>query len=232
MRAFFYLLLLTNLLFLLVQWLYPYEQWAPQPRALAAAERLRLIDETETLAAEEVSGGENREATAVNPAVTVADRLCYTLGPFKEMTEAQEAARRFREAGMSVELRPSQEQEYMGMMVYIGPHESRERAVAVARELADKGVRDYIIFSDPDKLNSLSLGVFGLKKNAERRQAQLEKLGYDARSEPRYRQRTIYWLDYAETETGALRDWIAQMKAERGISRITRQCAAERASGG
>ena len=227
MRAFFYLLLLTNIVFLLVQWLYPYEQWAPQPRALAAAERLRLLDESETLAANEVVSDAPAAATGEPQGGQVApERLCYTLGPFKEQTEAQEAAARLRAAGIEVSLRPSQEQEYMGTMVYIGPHDTRQQAVAVARELADKGVRDYIIFSDPDKLNSLSLGVFGLKKNAERRKAQLEKLGYDVKTELRYRQRTIYWLDYGNPEPEALRDWIARMKTERGISRITRQCPA------
>ncbi len=221
MKAFFYLLLLTNLLFLLVQWLYPYAQWAPDPKPLPAAERLRLLGE----AASAVSGGADEPQPADPLADARSGGLCYTLGPFKEQTEAQEAARRLLDAGIEASLRPSKEQEYMGVMVYLGPHDSRQQARAVARELGEKGVRDYIIFSDPDKPNALSLGVFGLKKNAERRKAQLEKLGYQPKTELRYRQRTIYWLDYAQAEPPPLRDWIDRMKTERGLSRIRRQCA-------
>ncbi len=228
MKAFFYLLLLTNLVFLLLQWLYPYEQWARPSRPLAAAERLRLLDEGEP-GAMVAEAGSLEPAAAAMPSEDgsqVPARLCYTLGPFKEKTEAQEVAQRFRDAGVEVSLRPSQEQEYMGMMVYIGPHDTRKQAIEVARGLAEKGVREYIIFSDPDKMNALSLGVFGLKKNAERRVAELEKLGYQPKTEMRYRQRTIYWLDYAESEPDSLRRWIDELKDQRGISRITRQCGA------
>jgi len=204
MKAFFYLLLLTNLVFLLLQWLYPYEQWARPSRSLAAAERLRLLDEGEPGAMAARAGSPEPEtATSPGEGSQVPARLCYTLGPFKEKTEAQEVAQRFRDAGIEVSLRPSQEQEYMGMMVYIGPHDTRKQAIEVARGLAEKGVREYIIFSDPDKMNSLSLGVFGLKKNAERRVAELEKLGYRPKTEMRYR----------------------ELKDQRGISRITRQCS-------
>ncbi len=226
MKAFFYLLLLTNLVFLLVQWLYPYEQWARPNQPLAAAERLRLLDEGEpgSMVAKARQRKPKAAGVAAETRPRLSARLCYTLGPFKKKTEAQEVAQRFRAAGIEVSLRPNEEREYMGMMVYLGPHDSRKQAIQVSRELADKGVREYIMFNEPGKMNSLSLGVFGLKKNAERRVAELERLGYRPKTERRYRRRTIYWLDYDRAEPDSLRRWIDKLKGQRGISRITRQC--------
>ena len=40
----------------------------------------------------------------------------------------------------------------------------------------------------------------------------------------RYRDRTIYWLDYSKPEKSALKDYIDQLKTTQGISRISRPC--------
>ncbi len=224
MRAFFYLLLLTNLVFLLLQWAYPYEQWAARPGpSLAAAERLRLLDEPVTLAVQEDGGGVKARTTRVDEKIE-ANQLCYTLGPFKDQVGAQEAARRLRDSGVQVAVRASQEQEYTGMMVYLGPHESRRQAIDLSRELAAKGIRDQFVFNEPGHEFALSLGVFGLKKNAQRLMARLKKLGYSPKAESRYRQSTIYWLDYSKPESQELQQWIASLSNDQGISRITRQC--------
>ena len=71
----------------------------------------------------------------------------------------------------------------------------------------------------------MSLGVFGLKKNAETRYNKIAALGYQVKTEPRYRDRTIYWLDYSRLEEDDLRDYIDQLKTAQGISRISRPCS-------
>jgi hypothetical protein len=116
------------------------------------------------------------------------------------------------------------EKEYMGQMVFIGGHDTREDAKFTAAQLKKKGITDYIIFDDADKTNALSLGVFGLKKNAERLLERVLQAGFEAKTEARYRNRTIYWLDYAELENESLVLYIDNLKTSQGISRISRQC--------
>jgi hypothetical protein len=181
---------------------------------------LQLLDEPaqQTATAADQSGATQAAPSANAP-------LCYTLGPFKEQQQAQQVIQRFSQDKIKITSRSSVEQEYMGMMVYIDGHENREAAISTAQELRKKGIDDYIIVNEPDKTNVLSLGVFGLKKNAERHQARIEALGYQAKTEPRYRKRRIYWLDYSRLETQALGTYIDELKRDLGISRIARQCS-------
>ncbi len=225
MRAIFFLLLLSNIIFLLVQWLYPYHPQLQKPRLPVAAKTLQLLNEgdahvlTQTVESAEAGHSEAPAATAT------PSRLCYTLGPFKKQQDAQEVALKFRQNKIEISSRASKEKEYMGMMVYIDQHDTREAAVKTAETLATEGVRDYIIVNEPGKKNILSLGVFGLKKNALRRQQSIARFGYDVKTEARYRNRTIYWLDYSESENESLTRFIDQLKQQKGISRISRPCA-------
>ena len=132
---------------------------------------------------------------------------------------------RFKLEDIAITSRSSVEKEYLGMMVYIDGHRTRADALKTAQSLKADGIKDYIIFHDPGRRNSLSLGVFGLKKNAETRYNKIAKLGYQVKTEPRYRDRTIYWLDYSRLEEDDLKDYIDQLKTTQGISRISRPCS-------
>lgn len=226
MKIFFTLLLLTNIAFALVQWLFPYEQLIVSASPLKAAEQLRLVGEEEVEPV--ASGTSDPPARAIKPVQsasnTITGELCYTLGPFKEQQMAQEVVSEFRQNAIPIQSRSSVEKEYMGMMVFIDGHQTRKQAIETAESLKAKRIRDYIIVSEPDRPHVLSLGVFGLKKNADRRVSQISKLGYDVKSEPRYRDRTIYWLDYSQIENETLRGYIDGLKSSQGISRISRPC--------
>jgi len=228
MKVFFALLLITNILFALIQWMLPYEQVIKTSALPVTSEKLRLLEEIETPVIKQPPAIDKTVAQNVNvpeePA-SVPDRLCYTLGPFKEQQIAQEVSLNFKQNRIAISSRSSLEKEYMGMMVYLDGMETREDAVRVADSLAQKGVKDYIIVSEPERQFVLSLGVFSLKKNAEGRFNRIRRLGYDVKTEARYRNRTIYWLDYSESENENLTRFIDTLKVEKGISRISRQCS-------
>ncbi|MDJ0880757.1 MAG: hypothetical protein QNJ56_03830 [Gammaproteobacteria bacterium] len=222
MKIFFYLLLLSNIVFAVVQWLMPYDQFFSESRPIAAAEQLRLLNETTS---QSVSQIENQAQAAPTLVESIPkEQLCYTLGPFKQREQAQEIIQRFEQNQLPVTSRPSVEKEYLGLMVYIDGHTTRQQARKTAKSLAEKGVRDYMIVNEDDKPFALSLGVFGLKKNADRRIQRIERLGYDVKSEARYRNRTIYWLDYDQPENDNLQRVIDRLKIEQGVSRISRVC--------
>lgn len=224
MKVFFTLLLVSNIVFAVFQWLLPYEQLLPRAHKaeLEVAEKLMILDESETSSTQDQKST-SKAASVPDPAIS--GPLCYTLGPFKEQQLAQETASQFRKHQISITSRSSVEKEYMGMMVYIDGHSTRKQAIATADSLKQQGVRDYIIVNEEGRPNLLSLGVFGLKKNAEGRQSRIAALGYEVKTEPRYRNRTIYWLDYSQPENDGLAEVIQQLKNEQGISRISRQCS-------
>ena len=239
MKAFFILLFLTNITFALIQWLLPYEQVVTKLQPHMATETLKLLNEVEIPLKQEpvqepevVVGVEDEigigleidaEIQYDSPPPPV--KLCYTLGPFKGLQSANEVALKFKQNKTPVGTRSNQEKEYRGMMVYVDGHKSRAEAMKTAESLKARGVKDYIIVSEPDNSNILSLGVFSLKKNAERRYNRIAKLGYPVKKVARYRNTTIYWLDYSESENENLTRFIDRLKIEKGISRISRQCS-------
>ncbi len=222
MKIFFYLLLFSNLVFALTQWLMPYEQLFSQSRPLVAAERLRLLNESSGQPVAQIESN-NEETSSVDELVS-KEKLCYTLGPFKKREQVQEIIQLFEQNDLAVNTRPSVEKEYLGLMVYIDGHTTRQQARTTAKSLADKGVRDYMIVNEEDKPFALSLGVYGLKKNADRRIQRIEALGHEVKSEARYRNRTIYWLDYDKPENDRLQRVVDRLKIEQGVSRISRLC--------
>ncbi len=244
MKVFFGLLLIVNIAFAAFQWILPYEQLFGEPRKVPAGERLQLLGEanveevSEPDVVAEVEAETDRIAEAVarieqeletqrQPVVTeeaIDKRVCYTIGPIKDKSRAIEISGRYSGRQVDTELKSSLEKQYLGMMVYIDGHETRAQALQTANDLAAKGIRDHIILNEDERKNLLSLGVFGLKKNADRLRARVEKMKFPVKTEARYRERTIYWL-YAEQDSEAeMLRLIDDSENEDGISQIPTQC--------
>ena len=239
MKIFFALLLIVNIAFAVFQWLIPYEQLFVEKKTTPAAEKLELLSEnslepkpkaeTTTAAATTTKATQAESSLAAVVAALkgvekVDPRLCYTIGPFKDKTRAQQVAGRYRGSSLTTDLKSSQEKEYLGVMVFIEGHKTREAAVKTAQGLSAKGIRDNIIINRPGEEILLSLGVFGLKKNAEAHKARIEKLDYKVKTESRYRERTIYWI-YNEQASDI--EQLNLLKADdrsSGISQIGSQC--------
>jgi len=227
MKIFFSLLLIANIAFALVQWLLPYEQLVPNNNKFPVAEQLRLLDEpleSEMIAEAEVSVAVQEDDIMVAEE-TIDNRLCYTIGPFKDKTRALEVSARYSNNNVKTELKSSEEKEYLGIMVYISDHKTRQDAVDTAAALAKKGFRDSLIVNESDKSNVLSLGVFGLKRNADRLISRLKKLNYQVKSETRYRERTIYWVYNEQSNETNLYILLNSDDEQKGISQIPRQCS-------
>ena len=248
MKAFFALLLIANIGFAVLQWVLPYEQLFVESRKVPAAEELQLLSEAssevvkqvEVAAVVEARQQAQFEAEAeqqpisaepepVEPEVLVTEdvsdkRVCYTIGPVKDKARAIEISGRYSGRQIETALKSSLEKQYMGMMVYIDGHKTRNDALKTANKLSAKGVRDHIIVNEPDRPNLLSLGVFGLKKNAERLRARVEKMGFPAKTEARYRERTIYWVYAEQSSEDELLRLLGEAEFDDGISQIPTQC--------
>ncbi len=150
--------------------------------------------------------------------------FCFTAGPFQSSDKIQQAIQYFESSEILYQQRSSEEKQYIGMLVYLPSHASREVVIQVAESLSNKGVSDYMLLNEPGKSNALSLGVYGLKKNAETRKSVLAKLGYKAETEARYRTKAVQWLDYeiknVDGQIEAVEQQITLLKA----SQIKRSC--------
>ena len=176
----------------------------------AVAETLPVAEpaEMETLVTEDVSD----------------KRVCYTIGPLTDRARAIEISGRYSAQGVRTALKSSLEKQYMGVMVFIDGHKTRADALKTANALSAKGMRDHIIVSDPGQNNLLSLGVFGLKKNADRLMYRVQKLGFPAKAEARYRERTIYWVYAEQSSEEELMRLLNAAEFDDGISQIPTQC--------
>jgi hypothetical protein len=227
MKIFFSLLLIANIAFGLIQWLLPYDQLVQENKSFPVAEELRLLAEpVESQLVEET------EVSILEPSIelivaeeTTDTRLCYTIGPFKKRTQAVEVSRRYSNSNVETELKSSLEKEYLGVMVYLPGSENQQDVIDTAEELATKGFRDYLIINEPGKTNVLSLGVFSLKKNADRLVARLKKHKYPAKSELRYRERIIYWVYNEQSNDSELLSLLDADDIEKGIGQIPQQCS-------
>lgn len=233
MKMFFSLLLIANIAFGLIQWLLPYEQlWMPlDAKKIPVAEKLQLLSEpSNSTSLAKIESDISTKTNIIEPLSTLViedtsdKQLCFTIGPFKDRSKALEVSGRYSSNSINSELKSSLEKEYLGVMVYIAGHKNRQEALKTSDKLTAQGIREFIIVNDPDKPNILSLGVFGLKKNAERRVNQLKKLKYSVKTEARYRERTIFWLYYQQSNESDLQPLLSEQDRTNGISQIPSQC--------
>lgn len=233
MKIFFSLLLIANIAFGLTQWLLPYEQLRLKTdvKKIPIAEQLQLLNESknstplaEVEAINKVKTNADEALTSLIIEDTSDNRLCFTTGPFKDKSKALEVSGRYSSNSIKSRLKSSLEKEYLGMMVYIAGHKNRDEAINTAEKLASQGIREHYIINEPGKSNLLSLGVFALKENAERRSNQVKKLNYPVQTEARYRKRTIYWLYHQQSNQSDLQPRLSEQDRSNGISQIPRQC--------
>jgi RND family efflux transporter MFP subunit len=72
--------------------------------------------------------------------------------------------------------------------------DSRAAAVALKQEMMQKGVKDIAIMNRSDG-PSIALGLFSNEKRAYKRQADINKLGFDSNVVPQKKNRTTYWVE-------------------------------------
>ena len=249
MKVFFGLLLVVNIAFAAFQWMLPYEQMFGKPPQIQPAEELQLLSDAGVtpVSESEVIAEVEAETRAIEQAVAALQseieqeqaaqsqtqllteeeteaHICYTIGPIKNKERAVEISGRYSASRVEMSLKSNVEQEYHGVMVYIGGHRDRNHALETARQLSEHGIKDHIVVTRDDNPNILSLGVFGLKRNADRLKEKVEKLKFNVETELRYRQRTIYWLygeQSSEIETVRL---LTDQDFDFGISQIPTQC--------
>jgi len=138
------------------------------------------------------------------PEETRQQQVCQTVGPFADQAVVYEGAAWLKQHGRQGVVRSEKSKQLRDYWVYVPsmPAKDADRTVA---EFEDKGVKDYY----RGRKNEISLGIYSKEHVAERRRTQIAALGYAPVLEPRYRNRTLYWLDLSELESDVLsnKEW-------------------------
>lgn len=198
MRTVFFILLAGNLL--VAAWLVldrPQSDAGPPPVPESVPE-LTLLSERD--GSPRMSSQEEEVPDNGRP------RACLTLGPFETEADARAAAGRMQDAVLNREIRRSESEAEIGHWVYLPAMPTRERALEMARDLSEAGLRDYYVVTAGDQENTISLGLYGERANAEGRLASIREMGFEAEMRPRTESVPRYWLDIAVPE-GDEPDW-------------------------
>ena len=235
-RTFAVFLLALNLAAFTFAWLNP----KPAPPAPSATEpnvtTLVLLSERDAeqmRAASQVAGSTSGNTQpeagtpASNPATTelasvvpVIDdaQYCERIGPIREAEAAASLRARLGALSAAAEVKEVEEMQIRGYWVYLPQSVDREAALALARQLAAGGIRDYYVVTAGANENTISLGMFSDRINADKRVQQIAALGFNPKRIERGDLEKRYWVEYrAATDSkravGALRG-VAELKRE------------------
>lgn len=129
---------------------------------------------------------------------------CVSLGPFDQLDAAEVALARLADRGYQARLRETGGQIRSGYWVYIPPLGSRNAAKEIDSQLREKGVTDLFIVTGSENRNAISLGLFSTAERADQRAAEIGRMGFSPQIAERFRDATVYWLDYRERDDDRL----------------------------
>lgn len=180
----------------------------PPPPIEAGVGRLVLLGEAEAPAS-----SDEAELGGV-PVPMPASPGCLTIGPFATPAALRAAMAALTPGVARIQYRELAATQLRGYRVYLPASGSREAALAAARQLAARGVRDYYVVTAGDEENTVSLGLFRDLANAEKRRDELSAQGFTAVLEPRTEDAAQWWIDLAAEPDF---DWKALLPAARDI---------------
>ena len=137
---------------------------------------------------------------------------CHSIGTFPTQADVRVAIGALTPLVRRIQFREAHATQARGYWVYLPALATREQALAAARQLSAKGVRDYYVVTAGDQQNTISLGLFRDQGNAERRRAEIAALGFTPQSIARTEELPVYWLDYATDRAHPI-DWRSKLGA-------------------
>lgn len=123
--------------------------------------------------------------------------VCYRISGLPDEEQADALAARLRRQKAEIRGRHLQQAMETRYWVSLPPFPSRAAAAPTIRRLQRGGINDhYFVNTDPNR-NAISLGVFSNPEGAERRRAQVARLGLKPRLEAVEAPKTVYALTLA-----------------------------------
>lgn len=139
------------------------------------------------------SGSIAAEAPATREPVS-EERVCYTLGPFPRPEDAVGAVMQLKARDLDARARKKDEAAQAGFLTFIAPLKTRAEARAILRTLHQQGIDSFIV-TQGDKNNAISVGIYSELEQAQARQVELRKKGFQVLVEPRGTVKQEHWVD-------------------------------------
>lgn len=153
----------------------------------------------------------------------LASDQCRSIGPFPTQADLRAAMNALTPLTRRIQFRETHATQTRGYWVYLPAMASREQALATARALSAKGVRDYYVVTAGDQQNTISLGLFREPANAEKRRNEINALGFKPQTNTRTEDLPQYWIDLALLGDKTL-DWRARVPAPLDLREETIDC--------
>ncbi len=133
----------------------------------------------------------------------LAERKCYSVGPFFNRDAGDRIATRLEGLGAYTRIRTAENQENLRYWVtYVAQNEYT--AKQTFNDLQGKGLRDISLMSGEGGNNVVSLGLFRGESTANRRMDEVRNLGYDPTVKKQFSSRTAFWVEAEEDPKQAL----------------------------
>lgn len=155
------------------------------------------------------------------PAPMPEQPVCLSIGPFTTPAQLRAAVNALTPRVARIQFREVPATELRGYRVFLPAAGSREQALATARQLAARGVRDYYVVTAGEQENTVSLGLFRELANAEKRRDDLQAQGFRAQLEPRTEQASQWWIDLVAAPG---LDWAAALGGGEGLEARPANC--------
>ena len=149
---------------------------------------------------------------------------CTRIGPFPSQADMRRAMSALTPITERIQFSETRAVKSRGWWVYMPAFDTRDLALRNARALAAKGIRDYYVVTAGDQQNTISLGLFRERGNAENRRAELIGMGFDAAMRERTDEAPEYWLEYAIAPERAF-NWKDRVPDASGIDGTPTPCS-------
>lgn len=204
-------LLLMNLGVAAWWWLRPAPVESRPPAAEPGVPPLALLSEVENAGL--VADAPERVGTP-DPVGGSPGQRCLRIGPFLTQADLRRAIGALTPAVDRIQFRESRVLTNRGFWVFLPAQETREAALATARELSARGLRDYYVVTAGDRENTISLGLFRDQPNALARQKEVQALGFAPELQERREETPNYWIELAAAQD---MDWRASLGGYAGV---------------
>ena len=152
--------------------------------------------------------------------------LCYSLGPFTNKVEADNAQELLKEEKVETKGIRLRDISRSGYWVILPASESRKEANKHITKLKKLKITDYFLVATGAHENAVSLGVYSQKKLARRRVDEMIRLGFIPRMESVALPRKVYWINWYKESTYQPNDsTISDFKKHYSqLSKVERSC--------
>lgn len=151
--------------------------------------------------------------TKQNTATRITDQRCYSVGPFKDESDAKFLGIRAEALGFNSQMRSLATGGSIEHWVHIPPLANRQQSLQLLRELQGRGVDSYII-TQGDLAEGISLGLFRSKESAENLTKKMHGMDYQVIIKEVLRGEKELWLEFPQV--GALTEAMRKRVAGEG----------------